>query len=184
MAKATLPAWRFVAFPVRRPWYRLKRYVWYATIVGPLGSAKKIFQSTRLGKLASRANARNHTTTTSGSALNLQPGDWVKVRSAKEIFATLDSEGKNEDLSFTREMMKFCRKEFRVYKRLSRMLIGGEMRTINAPAVLLEAAFCDGEFHGGCTRSCFCFWRDAWLEKVIHDPTPISSAVSANRESM
>jgi hypothetical protein len=185
MAKATLPAWRFVALPLRRPWYRLKRYVWYATIVGPLGSAKTIFHellSPRLGKQASQGRLGTHTTARSGDVLNLQPGDWVKVRSAKEIFGTLEfyaysPEGKKEDLSFTREMTKFCGKEFRVYKRLGRMLMGGEMRTISAPAVLLEGAFCDGESHGGCTRSCFCFWREAWLEKVTHDPTLVSSAV-------
>lgn len=184
MAKATLPAWRYVALPLRRPWYRLKRYVWYATIVGPLDSARRIFWSTRLGKLAARGKVRTHTTAKSGDAVNLQAGDWVKVRSPKEIFATLDAEGKNEDLSFTREMMKFCGREFKVYKRLGRMLIGGEMRNISAPAVLLEGVFCDGESHGGCTRSCFCFWRDAWLERVTHAPTLVSSAVRVSRESM
>lgn len=163
-----MPVWRYVALPLRRRWYRLKRYRWHAAILGPLGLAKRIFWSTRLGKLTSRGKVRTNTTVGSSDVLNLQPSEWVKVRSPEDIFATLDARGKNKGLSFTREMLKFCGREFKVYKRLSRMVLEatGEMRTMRAPTVLLEGVFCDGEFHGGCDRSCFCFWREAWLERT------------------
>jgi hypothetical protein len=168
LVEATLPAWIFVALSLRRRWYRLKRYRWHALILGSLGLAKRVFLSTRLGRLTIRRNVKNDTTVGSGDVLNLQPGDWVKVRSPDQIFTTLDAEGKNKGLSFTREMLKFCGKEFKVYKRLGRMVLEatGEMRTMRAPTVLLEGVFCDGEFHGGCDRSCFCFWREAWLERT------------------
>lgn len=99
---------------------------------------------------------------------SMQPGEWVEVRSAKEIFATLDSQGKLRGLSFNREMVKFCGQRFRVYKRMSKIILEttGELREIRTPTVLLEGVFCDGQFHGGCDRTCFCFWREAWLRKT------------------
>ena len=42
----------------------------------------------------------------------------------------------------------------------------GEMRPISTPTVLLEGVFCDGSAHGGCDRTCFCFWREGWLKRV------------------
>jgi len=42
----------------------------------------------------------------------------------------------------------------------------GELRKIRTPTVLLEGVFCDGRAHGNCDRSCFCFWREAWLKRV------------------
>jgi hypothetical protein len=101
-------------------------------------------------------------------ALNLQPGEWVEVRSVKEIFATLDKRGKLRGLQFTPEMVKFCGKRLRVYKKLDKIILEatGELRKIRSPTVLLEGVFCDGKAHAGCDRSCFCFWREEWLRRV------------------
>lgn len=65
-------------------------------------------------------------------------------------------------------MLKFCEKRFRVYKTLDKILLEatGELRKIKTPTVLLEGVICDGKAHGGCDRSCFCFWREAWLRRV------------------
>jgi hypothetical protein len=100
--------------------------------------------------------------------LNLQPGDWVEVRSAKEIFTTLDAQGKLGGLRFTPEMAKFCGKRFRVYKLLKKIILEatGELRKIKTPTVLLENVFCDGSAHANCDRACFCFWREQWLKRV------------------
>ena len=167
LAQATWPDTR-VALPLRRYWYILKRYVWYASVFGPLGLAKKIFTSKRLSELVPKGKEKPYTANRDSDALNLQPGDWVEVRSAKEIFSTLDAQGKHLGLSFTREMVKFCGRTFKVHKRLNKIILEatGEMRMIKAPTVLLEEVICDGEFHGGCTRSCFCFWREAWLKRT------------------
>jgi hypothetical protein len=92
----------------------------------------------------------------------------VEVRSIKEIFATLNGGDKLKGLRFNPEMAEFCGKRFRVYKRLDKIIVEttGELRNIRTPTVLLEGVFCDGRAHGGCDRSCFCFWREAWLKKV------------------
>jgi len=100
--------------------------------------------------------------------LNLKEGDRVRVRSLKEIFATLNDQDKLLGLRFTPEMAKYCGETFKVYKRIDKIIVEttGELRKIKTPTVLLEGVFCDGKAHGGCDRSCFCFWRQAWLEKT------------------
>jgi hypothetical protein len=101
-------------------------------------------------------------------SLDLKAGDWVEVRSAEEIHATLDEHRKLGGLTFSPEMMEFCNRRFRVYKRLDKIILEatGELRKLRMPTVTLEGVFCDGEAHGGCDRSCFCLWPEAWLKTV------------------
>jgi len=105
--------------------------------------------------------------------LNLQPGEWVEVKSEKEILATLDEKGAYKGLRWMVNMRKFCGKRFRVYKRLERMLLESkaEYRDVKN-TVLLEGVTCDGEEWFGCDRSCFHFWREVWLRRV--EPPQIS----------
>ena len=49
--------------------------------------------------------------------LNLKAGDWVEVRSREEILATLDENGRLENLPFMMEMFEYCGRRLRVYKR-------------------------------------------------------------------
>lgn len=167
LVRATLPDARS-ALPLRRCWYMLRRYVWYASATGPVGLVKRVIRSTMLGKSTYGRGKCRSAVSTNDNTMNLRPGEWVEVCSLKEIFATLDAEGKNMGLSFIREMERLCGRRFKVYKRLTKIILEatGEMRTIRAPTVLLEGAICDGEFHGGCTRSCFFFWREVWLKRV------------------
>jgi hypothetical protein len=102
------------------------------------------------------------------SAMNLKPGEWVKVKSAKEILATLDANSKLQGLGVMPEMLAFCGRQFKVFKIVDKIVLEstGELRKIRAPTVLLQGAICDGSAHGGCDKSCFCFWREDWLERV------------------
>jgi hypothetical protein len=156
-----------VALPLRRHWWRLKTLVWYSAVLGPRGFVEKVLPSTKLGRLMFR-HRRPTRRVTQTESLALKAGDWVEVRSAKEIFSTLDQHGKLKGLGFTPEMVKFCGKRFKVYKRLENIILEstGELRRIKSPTVLLEGVFCDGEAHGKCDRSCFCFWREAWLRRI------------------
>jgi len=167
MMRATLPDSR-LALPIRRYWWNLRRSVWYISIIGLKEYASRIFPLTRLGKLVPKRKRKPRSVRVNDEALNLQPGEWVEVLSVKEIFATLDAHRKLRGLRFTREMEKFCRKHFKVYKRLEKIILEatGELRTIKTPTVLLEGVVCDGSAHGGCDKSCFCFWREAWLKRV------------------
>jgi hypothetical protein len=100
--------------------------------------------------------------------LNLQPGDWVQVRSIDEISITLDKGGKYKGLFFMPEMEKFCGKKFKIFRRaeIIKLESTGEVRKLKSPTVLLEGVYCDGERHDGCDRACFHFWREAWLKRI------------------
>jgi hypothetical protein len=153
--------------PLRGYWWNIKRDVWHLRVLGLIGFSTRRLRYSRFTRLlfqGTRGSASKPSTV--GSSLLL--GDLVEVRSAKEIFATLDGQDKLRGLRFTPEMEKFCGKRFRVYKRLDKIILEatGELRSMKTPTVLLDGVFCDGKAHGGCDRSCFCFWREAWLKKV------------------
>jgi len=98
----------------------------------------------------------------------LKQGDWVEVRSMKEIATTLDKSGKYLGLYFMPEMERFCGKRFRVFKiaRDIKLESNGQLRRLKKPSYFLEGVFCTGEHQGGCDRSCFHYWRASWLEVV------------------
>src|SRR5436190_601573 len=48
--------------------------------------------------------------------LGLRAGEWVEVRSAEEILATLDERGCLDALPFMPEMLEYCERRFRVIK--------------------------------------------------------------------
>ena len=99
--------------------------------------------------------------------LHLEPGELVEVRSEKEILSTLNG-ASYRGLSFMPEMLKFCGKQFTVLKRVERYIVEGqESRSIRPKnTVMLDGGFCDGSWHGGCDRTCFCLWREKWLKRI------------------
>ena len=105
---------------------------------------------------------------TPSESLNLQPGEWVKVKSREEIARTLDQSGRNRGLEFSPYMLPFCGWRLKVRKRVSRIIleINGEMREIEN-TVILENCSCDGCIRwGGCPRDAQHFWREIWLDRV------------------
>ena len=99
--------------------------------------------------------------------LHLKPGEFVEVRSEKEIFSTLNG-AKYKGLSFMPEMLKFCGNKFKVLKRVEKYIVEGEQSRSIRPknTVMLDGVFCDGSWHGGCDRTCYCLWREKWLKRV------------------
>lgn len=95
----------------------------------------------------------------------LEAGDLVEVRSVQEILATLDSNRKLEGMTFTPQMEEFCGKTFRICKRATKIVLEstGELRALKIPTVMLEGVICNGKDYGGCERSCFYLWLEAWL---------------------
>ncbi|HVX14787.1 MAG TPA: hypothetical protein VHC22_26595 [Pirellulales bacterium] len=100
--------------------------------------------------------------------LDLQPGEWVEVRSAAEIVATLGAEGRLDGLPFMPEMLPFCGRRFRVYRRAHKTCdtidwsgLRGMDRTVH-----LDMLRCDGSEHGGCQAGCLLFWKEAWLRRA------------------
>jgi hypothetical protein len=99
--------------------------------------------------------------------LDLQVGELVEVKSIQEIRKTLDKNGRFKGLYFMGEMRHFCGKQFKVHKKVNRILLESteEIRKVKN-TVLLEGAMCDGHIQCGCDRSCFYYWREAWLRRA------------------
>jgi hypothetical protein len=105
------------------------------------------------------------------SRLNLKAGEWVEVRSQREILATLDKNGRLENLPFMPEMLQYCGKRLRVSKRADKTcqyVVGWSIRRMK-DSVHLEGVRCDGAEHGGCEALCLIFWKEAWLKRVPGD---------------
>ena len=109
--------------------------------------------------------------------LNLRVGEVVEVRSAEEILATLDERGAYESLPFMPEMLRFCGRRFRVYRRADKAcdtIDWGVLRRMEN-AVHLDGLRCDGSAHGGCQAGCLIYWKEAWLKRVT--PSAAEGAV-------
>jgi hypothetical protein len=120
-----------------------------------------------------------------GQKLGLQPGEWVRVRSAEEIGKTLSSSATHRGLVFTHEMAAYCGQTFRVRKRVNRLIDErtGKLLEMKTECISLEDAICTGFHSAGawfCAREHFPLWREDWLERVDAPPLPEAPALSKN----
>jgi hypothetical protein len=104
-----------------------------------------------------------------GQGLNmaLKVDDLVEVRSKEDILASLDTNGRLDELPFMPQMFQYCGKRFRVLKRAHKTC-----DTVNpiagrrvSKAVHLDLR-CDGKAYAGCQAGCLIFWKEAWLKPV------------------
>jgi hypothetical protein len=103
--------------------------------------------------------------------LNLQPGDWVRVKSHKEILATLDIYKRNRGMYFVADQVPYCGRTFRVAKRVYQLIDerSGRMTKMKTPGIQLEGAICGSrytDFCLFCPRATYPYWREIWLERV------------------
>jgi len=99
--------------------------------------------------------------------MKLKAGDWVEIKSKEEILATLDKNGRLEEMPFMPQMFEYCGRRFKVYKRAHKTCdtvypIRG--RRLSG-TVHLELR-CNGAAYGGCQANCLIFWKTAWLKPV------------------
>jgi hypothetical protein len=111
--------------------------------------------------------------------LNLQAGEWVRVKSYQEILATCTADNRNRGLGFDAEMMPFCGGTFRVLKRVTQIVNEktGKMMKMKNPCIILENVVCEGRYSECrlfCPRAIYPYWREIWLERI-----PEGSEVSA-----
>jgi hypothetical protein len=105
-------------------------------------------------------------------ALNLQPGELVRVRSPAEIAATLDDRGESRGLSFDREMLPHCGRTYRVKSSVRRIIDEKDGRMLKIPkdCIILDDVYCSGELsvcgRWFCPRGIYPFWRESWVERV------------------
>jgi hypothetical protein len=106
--------------------------------------------------------------------LQLKPGEIVRIRSYKEILATIDKHCQNRGMGFDAEMVPFCGKVFRVRTRVEKFIDerNGYLRRMKTPAVILEGVYCQSRYSEArvfCPRRIFPWWREVWLERVPED---------------
>jgi hypothetical protein len=102
--------------------------------------------------------------------LDLQPGEWVEVRSLEEILPTLDSERLHKGLAWSGNMVPDCGTKKRVLRRVDTLIEErtGRLRTVRG-TVLLEGSICDRYL--GCARGMPFLWREIWVRR-IEPPVP------------
>ena len=103
--------------------------------------------------------------------LDLEVGEWVKIRPAEEILATLNQDRKNRGLAFEQEMLRHCGKPYCVRARLARIIDekSGKMIALANDCIALEGLACHGLDNRKrlfCPRGPFFYWREAWLERA------------------
>lgn len=114
---------------------------------------------------------------TPAASLDLQPGEWVVVKSPKQIAATITPNGFNRGMRHDPEMLKYCNERFRVQARVSRLIHEktGKMTTMKTPCIQLENVYCRAELTEkrlGCPRASSTYWREIWLERVDPPAAP------------
>src|SRR5271170_897407 len=117
--------------------------------------------------------------------LDLKAGEWVEVRSQAEILATLDERSRMENLAFMPEMLQYCGRSFRVFKRADKTCEytqGWSIRRMK-DSVHLDGLRCDGMAHDGCQTACLIFWKEAWLKRAEGDFVPAESLHHVNPAS-
>jgi hypothetical protein len=99
---------------------------------------------------------------------DLQPGEWVRIKSKKEIVETLNQKLLNRGLGFDAEMARFCGRTARVARRVDRIVDEktGRLLVMQNPCIVLEGVVCEGAYNLSCPRKIPSYWREIWLERV------------------
>jgi hypothetical protein len=114
------------------------------------------------------------------ATLNLQPGELVRVKSYKEILATLDAKNRNRGMYFDAEMVPYCGGVYRVLRLVTRIVDErtGKIQEFKTPSVILQGAVCQSRYSECrlfCPRSIYPYWREIWLERASqqnHEASP------------
>ena len=106
---------------------------------------------------------------TPSESLDLQEGELVEVKTLAEITKTLDANGCNRGLHFSREMIPYCGRQLKVLAKADRMIAEGSgiMRKMRN-TVILENSVCDSATwaFGACPREDHIYWREIWLKRI------------------
>jgi hypothetical protein len=106
--------------------------------------------------------------TPTGRPLNLQPGDWVRIKPKEEIEKTLNADNRNRGLLFDGVMSKYCGRTARVRSRVDKIINErtGTMTHLANECIMLEDVVCTGDYMQLCPRRIYDYWRENWLERL------------------
>ena len=114
---------------------------------------------------------------TPAASLNLQPGEWVRVKPHDAILQTVTAANLNRGMRWDAEMAPYCEGVFQVAKRVDRIIDekSGRMLEMKTPCIVLDAVVCQArysEYRKLCPRSLYPFWREIWLDRVTSSSNP------------
>lgn len=103
--------------------------------------------------------------------LDLKPGEWVEIKPAAEILATITRKGFNRGMRYDMEMSKYSGERHRVQMRVDRLINEqtGKMMEMKNPCIQLEQVYCRAQCTPsrlGCPRASNTYWREIWLRRV------------------
>jgi hypothetical protein len=104
--------------------------------------------------------------------LNLQPGEFVRVRTLPEILETVDEALRNRGLGWHLEIVPYTGRILRVAGRIEKIINEktGKMIHMKSDVVILEDAVCHARYINNCRRFCprsvYHYFREIWLERV------------------
>lgn len=103
---------------------------------------------------------------TPATALDLRPGEVVRVRGMFDILRTLDRNGCNRGMEFKAEMFQFCGRKYQVISNMQRRINerSGELKGFRSPCIVLESVYCHGQ-RSFCQRANYHYWREIWLSR-------------------
>jgi hypothetical protein len=168
-------ATRVHEFSTPLPWWDLRQYV--RDILTRNVSLREFFRGLYIGAFnkVQHARSRSQFRTIAGTnkktpqaVLNLAPGDLVRIKPSQEISQTLDPRSKNGGLSFRPVMVPYCGGEYRVVRRVNRIISPdtGKMLRLGGNCVILDGVVCTGDVRRFCPRMVYTYWRDIWLTRV------------------
>src|SRR5262249_40178709 len=109
--------------------------------------------------------------TTPTARSNLQPGEWVKVKSHEEILKTVDSSSRNRGMFWDAELVPYCGGTYQVLRRVGKIIDEktGQMVDMKNPCLVLDSVVCQARYSPCrmlCPKSMYPYWREIWLERV------------------
>jgi hypothetical protein len=108
---------------------------------------------------------------TPAGRLNLEVGEFVRVKRHEEILRTLNVGSRNRGLYWDAEMVPYCGGTYRVLKRITSIIDEktGRMMRMKNPCIVLNSVTCQARYSHCrmfCPRSIYPYWREIWLERV------------------
>jgi 2-polyprenyl-6-methoxyphenol hydroxylase-like FAD-dependent oxidoreductase len=99
--------------------------------------------------------------------LNLEPGDWVRIKPRPALRRFLTPDSRNFGLSFEPEMAKYAGAVRQVDFPVQRIIHEETGRMIHLKnTVGLKGVTCQGRCARNCARANTLYWRESWLERV------------------
>jgi hypothetical protein len=103
--------------------------------------------------------------------LNLQPGEWVRVKSQEEILKMVTTDNKNRGMFWDAELVPYCGGTYQVLRRVNKLIDEktGKMMDMKTACIVLDAVTCQARYSPYrylCPKEMYPYWREIWLERV------------------